>query len=453
MSIGLIPRAWPVINRGIQQLEHYPGGPRGFAEDVVRGVRFGYGVYKGVRETARAWGVHKLVQNSGSFPDPSLKRPRPNDSFVGPMVKRRRTGSLRHRRRRRSRFGAVSRRHRGKSRRRFGRSRFGRRGRGRMFHRGSMVIPNLASREFSMVTRITLVAAFMPLTYAFTRQPTQMFEFFKEFRLERVLCAVRRRRPPGSVFETAQGGTAVSAGREETNDIFWLPWSTVDMPRQHPRQIRSARMLTSAWTVAHIRQRCIETKIVNRPTQAFLDSASTPNTMITNSDWTQSTNRLNGFLVQSWTKMPWQQVDGFYTGGGTGVRTSDTGYIPAPGSNPNAVAQGANTFDSTSLYLGFLYVDNKAAMLYDEVEVRVKITWRFRGRKPLGQTSDTSGALGLIGLQNPQSQLDRVGAPSGPLLVNTFDYDQIHVPYTGPPDPGDVCFPCGPTPAYVVPPP
>ncbi|ANC51551.1 putative capsid protein [Deer faeces associated circular DNA virus 1] len=308
MSLGVIPRVWPLIARGIQRLETYPGGPRGFAEDVVRGVGYGIQGYKVAKNIAKAYGVHKVIEA-----ERSVKKSRKNiQSIDNPfMVKRRFAGSIIRRRRRRPLRRPTHRFRAGKSRFGHGRRRFGRRfGRGgvkRVHH----AIPTVTSREFSMVTSFADGARYLPLSIANSVTPSQFFQFFKEYRLERCLVALRRRRPPCSVFESATGGNTVAAGREETNDIYWVPWSTTDLPVQHPRQIKSARMLTAMWSVCPIRQRCIEMKLINRPLDDFLATIGgvPPNQIVTDNSWAGTTQKFPGYAVQSWTRMPWQQTD------------------------------------------------------------------------------------------------------------------------------------------------
>lgn len=300
-------------------------------------------------------------------------------------------------------------------------------------------IPTTTYRETSAVVRISNqdVAQYVPQTETF-RAPSQFFEFFKEWRMRDVVVAVRRRRPPSSVFQSASGGATVSAARQETNDIFWLPWSTTDIPNQHPRQVRSAILLTSNWSVRRIPQRCIKTEFVNMPY-----TTTAPNVQSTVPTWNNSSNRIVGAMVQTWRSMPWIQVDQIGNPNFTTGAVNNTGLIAAPG------ATAANSGFSTGLgYWGFIYVDNAAAMLNDDLEVRFRARFQFRGRKPLGDAIDVSGALNIStrGINNI-SYTDTVGKPGGPPTTAFYDgtdFGEIHVghPHTEP-DPGDLCDPCG----------
>lgn len=435
----MLRTAVPLIRRGYQTLQRYPGGPIGFAEDAGRAIgiasrHFGT-VSRGIGTVAKGAVVAKALKDLHTGGVTNMKR-----SF--------RAIDMRHTKFRK--IGgpsfALARRHRRVRRvRPRGFLRF--RGRKRMVRssrRGRLTsrfgIPTVSHLDLSAVIRINLVAAYTRSFIPNVRAPAQLFSFFKEFRLMRVVCSMRRRRPESTVFESASGGNTAAAARQETNDIFWIPWSTMDIPVQHPRQIRSARLLSSVWSTAIIRQTCIRTSIVNRPIQ---DLSTTTNTMITDPTWTNP-QKLNGFLVQTNTRMPWLSVDKTFTTIGT-QRQSNTGYVPAPG-------ETFNLFDDTTIWCGFLYVDNRTAMLNDEVEVRVRAFWQYRGRKPLGGTSDTTGALNI---QTPIGSalvtVDTRGQPSG---NDPYDFTTIHVAgYSGPPDPGDTCFPCGPAPVYGVDPP
>lgn len=314
------------------------------------------------------------------------------------------------------------------------------RGRSRKVRRSVLSIPTIATRLMSGVANIVTPYSYNRISLV-VQSPTHMFQFYKEYRMLKAVFSVRRRRPPSTVFESASGGNTAAAAREETNDIWWLPWSSLDVPVQHPRQIRSARLLSYSWSVASVRQRCIQTRMINRP---LLSLNGNQNSLVSNAVWSNNSNRLPGYQVQSWTSMPWMQVNAQHASSGGNV-VSDTGLNILPG------WPDENAFDRDGVFGGFLYVDNQSAMLGDEVEYSVKVYFQFRGRKPLGSFIDNTGDLDLFPANISGIFYDTRGLPGGGAAT---DFSTIHVDgYAGPPDPGDVCFPCGPTPAYVVEPP
>lgn len=426
----------PLIRRGYQTLQRYPGGPIGFAEDAGRAVgiasrHFGtvtHNIGRVAKGAAVAKAVHDLHTgglsrgvkrpSTGLVPSSKMRRLRSVSFAPG-----RRRSRLRSRSRKRVRFASRS-------------SRFSKRRRtSRQCNRLS--IPTVGSRNLSGVFRIRAPAIYSRFFIVRLEGPTQFFEFYKEYRLLRAVVSVRRRRPESTVFESASGGQTAAAARQETNDIFWLPFASIDTPTQHPRQIRQARLLSSIWSTAVIRQRCIKTNIVTRP---MGNTAVNTNNISGQAAWTSALNAVSGFQVQSWAPMPYVQVDKAVSGG-----VSSTGFAPFPGNSD------LGAFNPDWVWFGFLYVDNSAAMLGDDVEVRAKVYWKFRGRKPLGNTQDITGDLNLGGAQIGDMTIDTRGLTGG---MDAQDFTTIHVAgYDGPPDPGDVCFPCGPAPVYGVDPP
>lgn len=303
-------------------------------------------------------------------------------------------------------------------------------------------IPHVSKLHLSFVGKINQVATWEALFTGAARPPSQMFQFFKEFKMHDVAIAVRRRRPLASVFQSASGGNTVSAARAETNDIYWVPYSSNDVPVQHPRQIRGAILVRDQWTIKRIRQTCIKTEIVNRP---YGTNGPGRNQLISSTNWTLPSNNIPGYFVQTRRPMPWIQNDYEDAGPPGTLNQTLTGLNPAPGATTNSA-----TFSPTGVFGGFFFVDNQSAMLNDELEIRMMVRYLHRGRKPIGRIIDESGDLNIQDITQIQLNQDAPGKPSG-FSLNSSDYLDIHTAgYGGPPDPGDECFPCGPTPAYLV---
>lgn len=274
-------------------------------------------------------------------------------------------------------------------RRRFFRRSFRRRG----SRRASSSIPKVSRREYSYVTTLNTATTavgtsttfqengWMRLTPPVNVVPYSAFDsLFREYRLVKLLVAIRRRFPEPVVYQPTVAGGTVAASRLASNNIWWAPWSTYDQPAMPPRQTRSAILLSSQWAVKNIRQKVQKFQIValmggngrfvRANASVIADGFDAPSTF-PGTEFVRSDINENWQAVPYWGKTPWMSHN----------LSGTTNSIFSLSSQENRVN------------LGFIAVENLSPVLSDMIEIRIQATFAHRGRKNLGATTDTTGAF------------------------------------------------------------
>nr|AGJ03166.1 hypothetical protein [Acheta domesticus volvovirus] len=301
----------------------------------------------------------------------------------------------------------------------------------------SLAIPRRGAREFSWVLNLHnyqhsfndggALSAIQGNQWYLMSPPTliipyQAFRFlFKEWRLTRLLVAIRRRYPEPVVYQPNQQEQTVAASRLASNNIWWCPWGKYDRPEQAPRQTKSAILLTSQWAVRSVSQRCQRLSLVSTKRSASFVSGSTPiidgNEGRPGGGYGQAALLSNVGFVAYWGRWPTYSF-------------SDT-YNATSNSDRNDLLPVAN--------LGFIAVENLSEITPDAVEIKVKAFFSFKGRKNLGSVNDSTGAFtSAFPLSSTDWYLDnnKTVPPVGVLEQNLLDQvdkdEPVEMPDIGP---------------------
>ncbi|EZG42854.1 hypothetical protein GNI_215900 [Gregarina niphandrodes] len=77
-------------------------------------------------------------------------------------------------------------------------------------------------------------------------RPIQLASLWKAYKVVGAMVAVKRHQPSPIVFD----GTQAQVAHQE---LWWAPWSGVDEPMTHPRQMASGILVGDNWTSKYIR--------------------------------------------------------------------------------------------------------------------------------------------------------------------------------------------------------
>lgn len=296
----------------------------------------------------------------------------------------------------------------------------------RRIRRASRGIPKYAKRELSGIILLDRVrsptqtaaqsTALTAGTYYGMRPLVEGFlpsvaysTLFKQWKLVKVLVAIRRRFPEPVTYQPTSEGQTVAASRLATNNIWWVPWGKFDQPAQPPRQIKSAVMLSGSWTVRKIRQRCQRFQ--------FFQTMEDPN-FLGGADGADGTEG-NGLMPGN----------AFVAAG----NTARWGVSPYWGSVP-WISFGSGTLVQRllpRLNFGFVLVENRSPVTPDALELRCQVHYRLKGRKTLGIIDDPTGpftqasvlADGQIWIDAPKSE-----APGGTIQDALLAQEEIGEP-------------------------
>lgn len=206
--------------------------------------------------------------------------------------------------------------------------------------RKSCAVPTRVCVRYSTVMEIKAVGVYQLLATDRDTYPRAFRSLFKEFRCDGAVVACKRYNPPAVVFGTTSvEGEKYNFGQVANNELFWVPWSGVDVPDFHPRSVASACLLNEQWCVRFVKSRGIRINHfmnIKRP-----DNHEELKTYVTGSP-------------------PWLPIDD---------RVYD---IPANELNSSG---GCHS-------LGAFYVSQSDA-IPTKVEVEAKLYYRMRGRKSL----------------------------------------------------------------------
>ncbi len=276
------------------------------------------------------------------------------------------------------------------------RTRFGRSRRFRSRRSGrSLAIPTRACKELSYVFSFTSSAGIHAEeniwhSGAVTANISQLglgafVALFKEWRLTHYLVAVRRRYPEPVAYQPNTQEQTVAASRLTTNNIWWVPWGKADPPAYPPRMIKSARLLSSRWTVARIQARvpvfqwtgAMDSTLSN--TGLELGGAMLVSEFLAGTTPAASRYRSQMTIRPRWGRTPWTSMG------------------------------SANPGSNMSIFTGFYLVENESIVPDDDLEVRIKVYYSFKSRKNLaGYGTDNTGAFTVAPALSFQP-LDRLG--------------------------------------------
>lgn len=176
-------------------------------------------------------------------------------------------------------------------------------------------------------------------------KPVQMLDLWKSYKVLGAHVAVKRHQPSPIVFEN-------EIAQVQHEELWWAPWSGVDAPEVHPRQMASAILVGDNWTSRYIRN-CVP---VGQRFQ-FNDRQEEYGT---------------GNIVEFFKagRPPWLPIDK----GKTDNSGNNLGqYVPQQS-------------------CGFFYVDGPPGSLV-KVDMELKIIVALRGRKTLGAKIDNTGPI------------------------------------------------------------
>ncbi|EZG42885.1 hypothetical protein GNI_212640, partial [Gregarina niphandrodes] len=176
-------------------------------------------------------------------------------------------------------------------------------------------------------------------------RPIQLLSLWKSFKVVGAMVAVKRHQPSPIVFD----GSIAQVAHQE---LWWAPWSGVDEPMIHPRQMASAILVGDNWTSKYIRNSV-------PVSQRFHYDNRDPKGGI-------------------------EQVVEFFKAG-------SPPWLPIDRSGQDDAGKDSGKFASQQS-IGYFYVDGPTNSRVT-VDVELKLTIALKGRKCLGGKVDESGPI------------------------------------------------------------
>ncbi|EZG42899.1 hypothetical protein GNI_210090, partial [Gregarina niphandrodes] len=176
-------------------------------------------------------------------------------------------------------------------------------------------------------------------------RPVQLQSLWKSFKVVGANVAVKRHQPSPIIFDGSQAQVA-------HQELWWAPWSGVDEPMIHPRQMASAILVGDNWTAKYIRNSV-------PVSQRFHYDNRDPKKGI-------------------------EQVIEFFKAG-------SPPWLPIDRGDKDDAGKDSGKFASQQS-IGYFYVDGPTTANVT-IDVELKLTIALKGRKCLGGKVDNSGPI------------------------------------------------------------
>lgn len=212
-------------------------------------------------------------------------------------------------------------------------------------------MPRVTSSRWSFTYEIKLTGEWELVTCNHV-MPDAFKYLWKEFKLLGAYVAVKRNRPSPISFGTGQSAAKTQYAQVEHQELYWAPWSGVDEPVQHPRQVSSAVLVRDDWISRYVSCR------VPHADRVLSNRRNDP------------AGEVPIYEIWHAGPCPWIPMD--YSGGASG---SD---------QPKAFPMQS---------CGFFRTDFNGLEIPVKVDVEVKFRFMFRGRKSIGRVLDETGGI------------------------------------------------------------